>query len=192
MAAAAESALALADAIEATFSPSTARDLQAAARLDGAAVRWAPCSGADALGAYPGAEGAVPAMAEVAAAVGAGVGGGGRGRGGGGGRSREGGGGGRGGGGGSSAIDEKLRLAREARKTSVTVGSGGGHSGRGSGGRDPFASRGNGRVQGGALGGGGGGSGRGGRGGAGGPSASAGRGAFPVPRGSFAGGAVLF
>ena len=65
--AAAESALALADAIEATFSPTTARDPAAAGILDAAKVRWAPCSGdAAALGAFPGTN--VPSMGEIAAA----------------------------------------------------------------------------------------------------------------------------
>ena len=85
--AASESAIALADAIEATFSPTTARDPEAAGRLDAAKVRWTPCSGdAAALGAFPGTK--VPSMGEIAAAPrregGGGRGGrGGRGRGGG-------------------------------------------------------------------------------------------------------------
>ena len=71
--AAAESALALADAIEAIFKPTAAKNPGAAAALDAANVRWSPCSGgAAALGAFPGTEGVVPAMAEVAAAPGGG------------------------------------------------------------------------------------------------------------------------
>lgn len=88
--AAAESAASLADAVEALFRPTEAKHPNAAATLDAANARWSACVGAAAgIGAFPGTEGAVPAMAEVAAAPrreGGGRRGGARGRGGRGGR----------------------------------------------------------------------------------------------------------
>ena len=99
--AAAESAASLADAVEALFRPTEAKHPNAAATLDAANARRSACVGAAAgIGAFPGTEGAVPAMAEVAAAPrreGGGRRGGARGRGGRGGRGA-----GRGGGRGAS------------------------------------------------------------------------------------------
>lgn len=95
--AAAESAVALADAVDALFRPELARFLDAAARLDETRVKWSPCGGAAALGAFPGTE--VPAMAEPKESS---APGGGRGKGSGG-RSGRGGGRGRGGRGGGKS-----------------------------------------------------------------------------------------
>jgi hypothetical protein len=148
--AAAKSALALADAIEAVFAPNAAKHPGAAAALDAATVRWAPCSGgAAALGAFPGTRG-VPAMAEVAAAPGGGGGGrGGGGRGGRGNRSRSsspkrgrgggGGGGGRGRGGGERAGEGGGRGAQGGRQRQGRGADGDG-SGGGSGGGSGRAS----------------------------------------------------
>ena len=65
--AAAESALALADAIEAVFKPTTATNPEAAAALGGQR-RWSPCAGC-AAPALSGDGGSGAAMAEVAAAA---------------------------------------------------------------------------------------------------------------------------
>ena len=79
--AAAESALALADAVEGVFRPDAARAPEAAAALDAARVKWSPCAGTGALGGFPGTE--APAMPEPSPREKAGGGrGGGRGRGG--------------------------------------------------------------------------------------------------------------
>ena len=80
--AAAESAMALADAVECVFQPAAARAPEAAAALDAARVKWSPCAGAGALGGFPGTEAPVmpePAPRETGSAGGRG---GGRGRGG--------------------------------------------------------------------------------------------------------------
>ena len=61
--AAAESALALADAVEGVFRPDAARAPEAAAALDAARVKWSPCAGTGALGGFPGTE--APAMPEL-------------------------------------------------------------------------------------------------------------------------------
>jgi predicted NAD/FAD-dependent oxidoreductase len=98
--AAAESAMALADAVECVFQPAAARAPEAAAALDAARVKWSPCAGAGALGGFPGTE--APAMPEPAPREtgSAGGRGGGRGRGGRGGGRNGGRSGGRSGGGG--------------------------------------------------------------------------------------------
>ena len=128
--AAAESALALADAVEGVFRPDAARAPEAAAALDAARVKWSPCAGTGALGGFPGTE--APAMPEPSPREKAGGGrAGGRGRGGGRGAGRNagrnagrkagrnGGGGGRGGRGGQGLRGDRGGGRGRGKKASV-------------------------------------------------------------------------
>lgn len=120
--AAAISAVALADAVEALFRKDKARVPDAASILDATQVRWSPCGGAAALGAFPGTE--VPAMAEPkekpkeTSAPGGGRGrGGGKGRGKAGGRGR----GGRSGGGGGGGRGKKAAVVSAVARGRVAM-----------------------------------------------------------------------